>query len=204
MNEEAIDQKIEKRMPGTGARLEATIINRIEYDMSENKKKATMLTSNKKEMELMRRWVVRIYNIYFTPFEKMLDPFLSFTIGGNYKIQVYETKEGDKYKIPSGTRGFSDKTEVQENVDIQEKRPFDKIIETEMRMSYSMVESQKLMVEAWDYNSVWMNTILGYNTMPLLEIISGDMNITVEIEQKVKKRTSINLDLSSPASKNRV
>lgn len=204
MNEDAVEQKIEKRMPGTGDRLESTIINRIEFDMSENKKKATMLTSNKKDMELMRRWVVRIYNIYYTPFDKMLDPFLQFTLGGNYKIQVYETKEGDKYKIPSGERGYADKTEVQENVDLQEKRPFDKIIETEMRMSYSMVEAQKLMVEAWDYNSIWMNTIIGYSTMPLIEIISGDMNVTMEIEKKEKKRTSINIQSSSPTSKNRV
>jgi hypothetical protein len=190
-NEIDIANKIDKKMPGTGNRLEATIMNRIEYDMSENKKKATMLTSSKKDMELMRRWNVKIFNIYITPLEKMIDPFIQFTIGGNYKVQVYETKEGDKYKIPSGERGYADKTEVQENVDINEKRPYDKIVETEMRMSYSMVESQKLMVEVWDYNTVWMNTIVGYTTLPLLEIVTGDMNMCLEVERKEKKRTSI-------------
>lgn len=191
MNEKELDQKIEKRLTGTGVRMETTMINRIEYDMSENTKKATMLTSNKRDSELMRRWVVKVYNIYITPFEKMVDPFIQFTIGGNYKVQVFETKDGNKYKIPSGERGYSDKTEVQENVEIQEKRPFEKIMETEMRLSYSMIESQKLMVETWDYNSIWMNTIIGYRMMPLIDIVSGDMNITLEIEKRENNRISI-------------
>ena len=121
----------------------------------------------------------------------MLDPFLQFTLGGNYKIQVLETKEGNKYKVQNGERGYSDKTEVVENVDVQEKRPYNKIIETEMRMSYSMVEGQKLMVEVWDYNSMWMNTIIGYSTMHLEEIVNGDMNLTLMIYRKDNKMTSI-------------
>ena len=189
MNEIEIDKRIDKRLPNS--RLSESIMNRIEYDMTENKKKASMLTSNKKDMELMRRWVVKIYNIYITPQEKMLDPFLQFTIGGNYKIQVLETKEGNKYKVQNGERGYSDKTEVVENVDVQEKRPYNKIIETEMRMSYSMVEGQKLMVEVWDYNSMWMNTIIGYSTMHLEEIVNGDMNLTLMIYRKDNKMTSI-------------
>ena len=76
MNEIEIDKRIDKRLPNS--RLSESIMNRIEYDMTENKKKASMLTSNKKDMELMRRWVVKIYNIYITPQETMLDPFLQF------------------------------------------------------------------------------------------------------------------------------
>ena len=171
-----------------GKRLENTLIKRIEFDMSEAKKQVKLKLEDKIQMEMMRRWYVKIYNIYITPLRDMLDPFVQFTIGGDYSIAVYSNKKGDTYKIPKGSRGFSDKTEVIPNVDKLMKMPFDKTIELEMRMSYSMVNSQKLMVEVWDYNTVWMNSIKGYTLKPLIDIVNGNVNVTMDISKKEPKK----------------
>jgi len=40
----------------------------------------------KKFLEQMRRWKVVIKEIYITPLEEMFDPFLEFTIGGDFGV----------------------------------------------------------------------------------------------------------------------
>jgi hypothetical protein len=168
--------------------LKQTIIKKIEYDMSETKKQLNMRLEDKVQMELMRRWHVKIYNIYITPYREMMDPFLQFTIGGDYSVDVFKTKKDATYKIAKGTRGFADKTEVLSNVDKLMKAAYDKTIDIEMRMSYSMINSQKMMIELWDYNTIWMNSIKGYETIPLINIVNGDINMSVDIVKRVKKR----------------
>ena len=54
--------------------------------MSETKKKRVMKVEEKKEMELLRRWQVKIFNIYITPLKDKVDPFVQFTIGGDYSV----------------------------------------------------------------------------------------------------------------------
>jgi hypothetical protein len=60
-----------------------------------------------------------------------------------------------------------------------------------MRMTYSMISKQKLMVELWDYNSIWMNNIKAYTTKPMIEIINGDCNIEFELYVKKKHFATI-------------
>lgn len=162
-------------------RMERALLNRIEYDMSESKKQLRMKLEDKIEMELMRRWRVKLYNIYITPLKEKIDPFLQFTIGGDFSVQVFTTKNGKPFKVPKGERGLAEKTEVLQNVAELTKVPFDKIIDTEMRMSYSMINNQKLMVELWDYNTFFMNNIKGYHTRPLIDIVNGDVNVEIDI-----------------------
>jgi hypothetical protein len=185
--EEGREEKIENQL-GDSERLENTYMRRIEFDMSESKKQLKMKLEDKNEMEMMRRWQIKIYNIYITPLMEMIDPFVQFTIGGDFSVQVYSNKKGQSYKVPKGKRGFADKTEVQTNVDKLERRPFDKIIDIEMRMSYSMVNNQKLMIEIWDYNTIWMNSIKCYMTIPLMDIINGNCNITEDVTRKQSGR----------------
>lgn len=180
-NEKAIEDKLNNKDP---QKEEQLYHKNIEYDMSIAKKQLRMKVEDKHEMEKVRRWIVKIYNIYITPLSDMFDPFLQFTIGGDFQVEVYRTKSGDTYKIPKGTRGYSDKTEVQENVDKLERRPFDKVIDIEMRMSYSMINKQKIMVEVWDYNTIWMNKIQAYSTMQLMDIVSGNCNTSMELTRK--------------------
>jgi len=167
--------------------IERSIRNRIEFDMSETKKTLKMKKEDKIEMELMRRWRVEIFNIYITCLKEKLDPFLQFTIGGDFRLQVITDKKGRSHKKPTGKRGFSDKTEVLINLDALEKRGFDKIIGTEMRMSYSMINAQKLMVELWDYNGVWSNKIMGYATENLIDIVNGNISLSITILQRNKQ-----------------
>lgn len=183
--EKEIDEKLGE---SDNKRLENTLIKRIEYDMSQEKKQLRMKLEDKSEMEKMRRWHVKIYNIYITPLMEMLDPFLQITLGGDYSVDVYSTKKGVNYKVPKGKRGYADKTEVQQNVDKLERRPFDKIVDIEIRMSYSMINHQKMMIELWDYNTVFMNTIKGYITTPLLDVVDGNCNISLEITKKEAKK----------------
>lgn len=185
---EANERELEDKLDSGNERSKMTqaFEKNIEYDMRAGKRELKMKAEDKREMEMMRRWQVKIYNIYITPLKDMLDPFLQFTIGGNFQVEVYSTKKGDTYKIPKGSRGYADKTEIQENVDMLERRPFDKIIDIEMRMSYSMVTKQKMMVELWDYNSIWMNTIKAYTTYDLIEVVNGNVNITLELTTREK------------------
>lgn len=166
--------------------IERSIRNRIEYDMSQIKKTLKMKKEDKVEMELIRRWHVKIFNIYITTLKEKLDPFLQFTIGGDFRLQVVTNKKGQTLKKPTGKRGFSAKTEVLDNIDALEKRGFESVIETEMRMTYSMVESQKLMVELWDHDSFWTNKIKGYSTENLIEIVNGNINLSMTILQRNK------------------
>lgn len=188
-NENAVNEKLEG---SDNSRLERAYQKNIEFDMSTSKKKLSMKLEEKYDMEKMRRWQVKIYNIYVTSLMQQCDPFLQFTIGGNFNVSVYKTKKGDIYKVPKGVRGYADKTEVAENVELLERRPYEKIIDIEMRMTYSMVASQKMMVEIWDYNTFFMNEIKGYITTDLIDIVNGDCNISLDIKQKVEgKKNSI-------------
>ncbi len=176
MNEKLEDNEVRKD--------EKTYQMNIEYDMRAGKRELNMKVEDKSEMEKMRRWSIRIYNIYIIPLKDKMEPFVQFTIGGNFQVEVYKNKKGDTIKVPKGKRGFSDKTEIQDTVDKLEKRAFDKVIDVEMRMSYSMVSSQKMMVELWDYNTIWMNTIKSYCTVDILSIVDGNCNVTVDMLAK--------------------
>jgi hypothetical protein len=168
------------------------IQNKLEYDMSESKKMRKMKVEDKVQMELMRRFRVKIFDIYINSLKERSDPFLQFTIGGNFSLKVVQDKKGRIFKKPMGKRGFSSKTEVLDNVEPNDKRPFETQIETEMRMSFSMLNSQKLMVELWDHEMFFTNKIIGYSTVNLIEIANGNVNLSVKIYQTNSKgkRTS--------------
>lgn len=189
---EGMEKNLEEKLDNadeSNKRMGETMSQSIEYDMRNSKREVKLKLKDKIEMEKMRRWDVKIFNVYITPAKEMIDPFVQFTIGGDYSIQVFSNKKGKTHKIPKGTRGFADKTEVLKNVDALERRPFDTTISTELRMSYSMINSQKMMVELWDYNSLWMNSIVGYSTKNLIDIVNGSMEVTIDIvKRKARKK----------------
>ena len=181
---EAHEKRMHDRLDGSDPKLTIAYRNNIEFDMSNRKREIRMKKEDKVEMEKMRRWAVKINNIYITPLVKMIDPFLQFTVGGNFMVNVYKNKKGETYKIPAGKRGYTDKTEVLLNVNTPQedgqgggRTPFRKVIEIEMRMSYSMINKQKIMVELWEHNNFWMNEIHSYLTFPLIDIVNGNSNV---------------------------
>lgn len=186
--EQNLNNQVEDANENQNESLAKIIDQKLEYNMKISKKEVKMKLEDKIQMELMRRFEVKISNIYITPLRDMIDPFIQFTIGGDYSVQVSKNKDGDTHKVIKGSRGFADKTEVLKNVDALEKRAFDAIICTELRMSYSMINGMKMMVELWDYNTIWMNTILGYVTINLIDIVNGNMNVSVEILKRLDKK----------------
>ena len=182
------ENRLEEQLDNGNDRAAEAMIERIEYDMSNQKKEVRLKLEDKINMEMIRRWEVKIFNIYVTPQRDPLDAFIQFTIGGDYSIQVYSNKKGNTYKVPSGSRGFADKTEVLSNVNTLERVPFEKIITTEVRMSYSMINNQRMMVELWDYNSFFMNKIVGYTTVKLIELVNGSVNVSLEITKRSKPK----------------
>ena len=188
---EAHEKKMNEMLEGSDPKITIAYRNNIEFDMSTIKREIRMKKEDKVEMEKIRRWSVKINNIYITPLLKMIDPFLQFTIGGNFMVNVYKNKKGETYKIPAGKRGYTDKTEVLLNVNTPQedgqrggRTPFQKVIEIEMRMSYSMINKQKIMVELWEHNNFWMNEIHSYLTIPLIDIVNGNANIGEVLTQR--------------------
>lgn len=149
--------------------------------MSEKKKTVKMLAEDKAEMEKMRRFKVKIYGIVVLPLQTDCDPFVQFTVGGDFSLRVIKTKDGKTVKKSSGERGYTNKTEVIEYVKTNSKATFDSTFEFEARMTYSMVNCQSLMVELWDYNGFWMNKLVSYATIPLIEIVNGNCNVAMDL-----------------------
>lgn len=192
---EAHEKKMNEMLEGSDPKITIAYRNNIEFDMSNIKREIRMKKEDKVEMEKMRRWSVKISNIYITPLLKMIDPFLQFTIGGNFMVNVYKNKKGETYKIPAGKRGYTDKTEVLLNVNTPQedgqkggRTPFKKVIEIEMRMSYSMINKQKMMIELWEHNNFWMNEIHSYLTIPLIDIVNGNANVGEIMNKKESGR----------------
>ena len=147
-------------------------------------KQFTLNTTNnalKTSMQLLRRFILKISNISLTPLINGIHSFLQFTVGGNYSISIYKNKEtNDKYNIIKGKRGFVDKTEVvlyMNNPSDLTKVNYTKIIETELRMSYTMIEKQKLMIELWQYNGIMPNSLIAHIVIPLVDIAKGSEDI---------------------------
>ena len=187
-NKDGLEEKIGNDIESKEDRddVAKSIQTRIEFDMAESKKLLKMKKEDKYEMELMRRFSIRIFNIYVTTLKEKMDPFLQFTVGGNFSLKVMSNKAGKTYKVPAGQRGFTDKTEVLDTVDALQKKGFEKVIESEIRMSYSMINSMKLMVEIWDYNTFTSNIIKGYTTENLIDIVNGNMNLGLTIVERNK------------------
>lgn len=184
-NEINLNDKLDSAANNDNSNLTFAYKSCIEYDMSKKKREMRMKREDKGEMEKIRRWHVKISNIYITSLMQMIDPFLQFTIGGNFMVNVYQNKKGETYKIQAGKRGYADKTEVIQNVSAPQENEknggrtsFEKVIDIEMRMSYSMLLSSKMMIELWEHNNFWMNEIHSYITLPLIDIANGISNIT--------------------------
>lgn len=47
--------------------------------------------------------------------------------------------------------------------------------------SYFQLESERLHVELWDKQGFYLNTFLAYNSIPLIDIVDGPMQINVKL-----------------------
>lgn len=59
----------------------------------------------------MRRWRVIIEDIEITnQTPNIINPFIKFIVGGDYRIYIKKLKSGNKY-LPEGTKGISQFTD---------------------------------------------------------------------------------------------
>jgi hypothetical protein len=141
----------------------------------------------RRELEQMRRWKVDISEIYITS-QEMFDCFLRFTIGGNLQVSCYSIpSKNKKGKIIKGRRGYSDYTEVMEILQTDKRLKFLKTFSLEYRDSIISLMKQNLLVECWDYNSLKLNNMQGYEMISLMKIIRGSIYQSVMISKKIKE-----------------
>jgi hypothetical protein len=140
--------------------------------------------AEKLELERFRRWYVKIDDIYILPYD-MFDAFVQFTIGGDYKVEHFDIpRKNKKLKMQSGKRGYTDCTEVIENIKVECKERFDKFICVEVRDSIINLMRQNLIIEVWDHNTIHLNEFQGMAMIDIMNIISGNIYQSVLIEKK--------------------
>ena len=73
-----------------------------------------------------------------------------------------------------GERGIIYQTEVLRFIQPGESKLYQANIQTELRLSYFELMQQRLHLEAWDKEGLWLNKFLGYYSIPLLDIANGE------------------------------
>lgn len=142
---------------------------------------------DKEELERIRRWKVHIKEIYLTPLDKeeIIDGFLQITVGGDYEVNIYDIpKKEKKIKEITGKRGYTDFTEVIEDMKPLEKIRLFKEIDIEVRDSIVSLMKQNIIIELWDWNAWEFNELLGIHMFNIMNIIKGSINQSCIIKKK--------------------
>ena len=107
-----------------------------------------MPLNEKREMELLRRFNVRINNIRIQNLQPdALTVYLQITIGGDYKEDFIITEGGRKISALAGSRGPTAKTELMRGIEKDQIRSFGLNFECEYRGSYFMLQEEKFDIE---------------------------------------------------------
>ena len=107
-----------------------------------------MTPKEKAEMELIRRFKVRIMNVKIQNLQPdILNAYLQFTIGGDFSDDFIITPSGKKVISLEGQRGPSIKTELMRGAEKDEIRHYKLNFDCEYRGSYIMLREQKLEIE---------------------------------------------------------
>ena len=135
----------------------------------------------KRELERVRRWKIKIEEFQISPTPSILDAFLEITIGGDLKIySVHNVQKNTSGMKRTGKRGFCSFTECKET-DVKRPTSFDSSFELELRDSVINLMRQNFVVELWDYNTWLPNTYKGIGMIPLIDIIKGSIYRSVSI-----------------------
>jgi hypothetical protein len=117
----------------------------------------------------------------------MFDGFLVITIGGDYMLEFFEiAAKNRKIRNCTGSKGFTDTTEVKMDMRVETKHKFDKEINIELRDSIANLMKQNLIIEVWDYNNLKLNQLQGYGMVDIMKIIRGNIFQTLNIEKKLE------------------
>jgi isocitrate dehydrogenase len=121
----------------------------------------------------------------------MFDPFIQFTIGGDFGVEVFiNTKKNKKIKKVNGERGFSDKTEVLRDCNVGKRYKFEKEIDTEIRDTIVNLMKQNILVEVWDWEQWSLNNLDGFYLFDIFNIVQGNICQSCIIEKNFDEKLS--------------
>lgn len=143
--------------------------------------------AKKKYFEQVRRWWVKIKNIYVFAQYEALKPFVQIIIGGNMQREYIKITKSEKFTRVTGDVGTTFKTDVLNKIVKGEGSTFKCELEAEVRMSYAQIEQEIFHVELWDFQGCSLNILKGYCGVPLLDIVRGEMDMNFDIKTKVGK-----------------
>lgn len=136
---------------------------------------------DKKENELLRQFRVKISNVEIVNETKeVIDPFIRFIIGGSYFIEIKKKGGDETVYLPQGELGIIHMTDVAKFLEGNQSRIFEREINTVYTASYFKLESERLHIEIWDSEGFFLNQFMSYNTIPLIDIVDGPMQHTVQ------------------------
>ena len=101
----------------------------------------------KKGLELLRRWRVKILNIEIEALEETFDPFLQFVVGGTFQKEFLTRPDGRKTFRIDGKKGKIFKTNVLLDINKGESASYYRYLNCEVFMSYSQIMQERLHIE---------------------------------------------------------
>lgn len=140
---------------------------------------ASNKVKKKEDMEnnLLRRWKVEIFDIQFTNKSgDVVNPFVQFIIGGDYRIEYKKTSSGGVVKEEKGNMGLVFKSNVIKNMGHNESETFTTHIVTEFRTTYYEIIRNRLHFEIWTWNNWGLNKFLAIKSIRLLDVVTGSIN----------------------------
>ena len=136
----------------------------------------------------MRRWRVIIEDIEITnQTPNIINPFIKFIVGGDYRIYIKKLKSGNKY-LPEGTKGISQFTDKINYLDAGASQHFGNRFEMLYEASYFQLMEEHLHIEVWNSGGFFsLNTFLGYESLRLLDVASGPIQVQRNIYDKIER-----------------
>lgn len=117
----------------------------------------------------------------------MLNPFIRFTVGGTYCIEVLVLGDGKKKYLHTGKPGLQKITDVVSNLECNKSKLFRMQIKCQVRMSYNQLSHEHFHVEVWDKATWTLNTFLGYESILLADVANGMIKQQLRIFDKTEK-----------------
>jgi hypothetical protein len=131
---------------------------------------------------------MNISNIEITNLtSQILNPFVRFTIGGTYYIETITLDQGKKTYVHHGTPGTQRITDLVSYLEPSKCKSFKQSLTSDVKLSYNQLRAEHLHIEVWDKAKWSLNTFVGYESLPLIDIASGPIKHNLKISDKTEK-----------------
>lgn len=131
---------------------------------------------------MLRTFRVRISNVeIINETKEVMDPFIRFIFGGSFFTELKKRGKDNTIHIHQGELGIIHMTDVANFLEGGQAQLFERVIETNYTATYFQLETERLHVEVWDAEGFYMNKWMAYNSIPLIDIIDGPMQHTIEL-----------------------